>query len=102
MWWTIFAIVVAMIGLVPRSRLPKPWRLSVLGCLLLGIIVAPIGSYFEAVKTEETIATLQAHLNIAEEKLVENDSMRKGIIEHAGMAKLNADGLDVQSHGLMV
>ncbi len=110
MLWTILEIVLAFIGLVTATTLWNQFqekrRLLVLGCLLIGIIVLSIHSHFEATKNEETIKRLRAEttqnegtieklraqLGAAEQKIAENDVVRKKVLEYGDMAKLNADG----------
>ena len=60
--------------------------------LLLGIIALPIRSHIETIGNEETIEKLRTQLDTADQKLVENDIVRKKIIEYGDVAKLNAFG----------
>ena len=92
MWWTIVAIIVPIIGLAPRNRLQKKWKLLALLCLTTGIIAMPIRSYFETAGNEKTIELLRTQLGTAEQKLLENDTVRKRVIEYGDAAKLNAFG----------
>ena len=96
MGWTILEIVLAIIGLVTATTLwnhfQEKRRLIVLGCLLIGIIVLSINSHLETTKNEGTIEKLRAQLGAAEQKIAENDMVRKKVLEYGDMAKLNADG----------
>ena len=96
MWWTILEIVLAILGLVTATTLWNQFqekrRPLLLGCLLIGIIILSIHSHFETTKSEETIEKLRVQLDTAEQKIVENDMVRKKVIEYGDMAKLNADG----------
>ena len=96
MWWTIVEIIVPLIGLVTATtrwnRLQNKRKLFVLGCLTVGIISLPIRSHFETAGNEETIEDLRTQVGMAEQKLVENDMIRKKIVEYGDIAKLNADG----------
>ena len=110
MGWTILEIVLAIIGLVTATTLwnhfQEKRRLIVLGCLLTGIIVLSIHSHLETTKNEGTIKKLRAEttqnegtieklraqLGAAEQKIAENDMVRKKVLEYGDMAKLNANG----------
>ena len=96
MWWTILEIVVPIIGLVTATttwnRLQKKGRLLVLGCLTIGIIALPIRSHIETIGNEGTIENLRTQLDTTEQKLAENDLVRKRVLEYSDIAKLNADG----------
>ena len=80
MWWTIFEIVVPMIGLITATtrwnRLQYKMKLFVLGCLTVGIVALPIRSHFETIGNEETIGDLRTQLGTAEQKLLENEMIR--------------------------
>ena len=96
MWWTILEIVVPLIGPITATtrwnRLQYKMKLFVLGCLTVGIVALPIRSHFETVGNEETIGVLSTQLGTAEQKLFENEMIRKKIVEYGDIAKLNADG----------
>lgn len=96
MWWTTFAIALAIIGLATATtlwnKIEERRKLLVLGCLMIGIIALSIRSQFATTHNDEVIEKLRVQLHIAEQRITENDMVRKRVIAHGDMAKLNADG----------
>ena len=72
-WWTIFATVLAIIGLVTATthwnHFQEKIKRFVLGCLLIGIIILNTRSCFEATQNEETIEKLRAETAQNEETI---------------------------------
>ena len=96
MWWTISGILLAVSGLVTATTLwnqiHEKRKLLLLGLLMIGIVALNLSSHFEATHNDETIENLREKLHSAEQKIIENDIVRRKLVEYGDIAKLNADG----------
>ena len=96
MWWTTLEIALAIIGLATATalwnKIEERGKLLVLGCLMVGIIALSVRSHIATIHDDGVIERLRSQLNTAEQKLAENEVVRRQVIAYGDIAKLNADG----------